>query len=302
MTGKLISTINLKTQFGLYCDGDREIQNKLLEVSGLDFENYDIYECNQCHLQFSHPLRAPAGEWYAYTYNRLGLHASERWEFDFVVNNIHDGDVIGEIGCGTGIFLGKCREVGVDAYGIDFSESSVRACREKGLNANLVGIHSSDPDISVKKSVIASFHVLEHLENPSRLFDIANKWAKDCASLWIAVPSNRRISRYRDIKDVFDDPPHHLTRWTRESLGAIGEKNGWKMVEIIYEDLGFKQKLWNMCITSKVYDFAKKYINTRTKWMDRLLRYTLYPFMIAFNGRGIIWMSGHSMMAKYIRG
>ena len=301
VSDKLLSTINLEEQFGLYCDGDREVQTKLLEVSGLEFENYNVYCCEHCQLQFSYPPRAPAGEWYAYAYNRLGLHASDRWEFDYVVNTIKDGDLVGEIGCGTGIFLGKCREIGIDAYGIDFSESSVRKCREKGLNANLVGIHLSDPDISIKKSVIVSFHVLEHLEDPSSLFDMANKWATNNASFWIAVPSNRRINRYRRIKDIFDDPPHHLTRWTRDSLKAVGEKNGWKMVDIIYEDIGFKQKLWSMCVTSKAYELAKKYVNTSTRWKDRLLRYSLYPFMIALNGRGVIKLSGHSMMAKYIR-
>ena len=195
---KLIETLDINEQFKLYSQGDEVIHKKLLETCNLDFKAYGIYACDNCRLHFADPLKEPGAMWYAYAYNKLGLHASGRWEFDYVIDTLAENDRVGEIGCGTGVFLGKCSAKNVDAYGFDFSEASVEQCRKKGLRADVIGIQTGVARATNDKNVIVSFHVLEHLAKPAELFKLASLMAAtknltmDCGT---EQPAYRQICR-----------------------------------------------------------------------------------------------------------
>jgi SAM-dependent methyltransferase len=296
---KLLETLNIREQFKLYAQNDEMIHKKLIETCNLGFKAYDIYACDKCCLHFADPLKEPDPAWYSYAYNKLNLHASDRWEFGYVINTLAEGDRVGEIGCGTGIFLEKCAASNIDAYGVDFSEASIEECRNKGLRASTLGIGTEVTEVTNKKNVIASFHVLEHLADPSQLFNLASRWAAAKATLWVAVPSNLRIDRLINQKQYLDEPPHHLTKWTLDALRIIGQKNGWIMSRLIYEPIGFRQRLYVICIESELYKKAVKRIGVNNRWKDRILRYALYPLIVTRHGKNILCLSGHSMLAEY---
>jgi len=70
-----------------------------------------------------------------------------------------------EIGCGRGVFLGLLKDAGIDAYGIDSSEQTVRYCRKKGLHALHGDAFNHLASLS-RNSLGGIFcgHVIEHLE------------------------------------------------------------------------------------------------------------------------------------------
>lgn len=294
-----IETINLAEQFRLYAEGEESICRDLLDKSGLDIDAYEVCECVNCGLHFSNPMKAPSGEWYSYTYEKLKLHASNRWEFDFIANTVASHTKVGEIGCGTGVFLEKCRFKGADVYGVDFSETSIDACRKKGLNTELIDIRAGDVKSTKSMSTIASFHVLEHLEDPALLFRLASSFAAPEATLWVSVPSDRRIDRLLKQKYLLDEPPHHLSKWTPKALGAIGQANGWYLKRMIDEELGIRQSLYTFCVNSGFYRIVSKYSGQTNKWFDRILRYAMYPFVLVWYGKNVFRLTGFAMMAEF---
>ncbi len=295
-----VETLSVAEQFKLYANGDPEIFRNLAAKSGIDNESYEIRRCEHCGLHYSAPMKGASGEWYSYTYNLLNLHASDRWEFDFVADTIKKGERVGEIGCGTGVFLEKCKYRGNDVHGIDFSRTSVEACHQKGLKADLVDIHAIDVSLTNSRNVLASFHVLEHLEDPAFLFRIASNWAAPGATLWVSVPSDRRIDRILGQKQLLDEPPHHLTKWTPKALGAIGALHGWHLERMIDDEMGTRRSLHAFCVNSTFYKKIVKPIGDRNKWLDRLFRYAMYPFIFIRHGNRVFRLTGHAMMAEFV--
>jgi SAM-dependent methyltransferase len=294
-----IETLSVSEQFQLYADNDQEVFRNLLEMSGLDNDSYEIRECQNCGLNFSVPMKGASGEWYSYAYNKLELHSSDRWEFDFVANTVTSHEKVGEIGCGTGVFLEKCKARGADVYGVDFSKSSIDVCKKKGLNATLIDIHASNVKLANGMNTLASFHVLEHLEDPNFLFRIASSCAASDATLWVSVPSDRRIDRLLKQKHLLDEPPHHLTKWTPKALSEIGQANGWYLKRMVDEDIDTRQSLYTFCINSGFYKSVMKPIGQANKWLDRTLRYAIYPFLFVWYGNKVIRLTGFAMMAEF---
>jgi SAM-dependent methyltransferase len=231
------------------------------------------------------------------------MHAGYRWEFDYVATKLGVADHVGEIGCGTGVFLEKCVARKADAFGVDFSESSVARCHEKGLSAALIKVGQDEISLPGSRNVIASFHVLEHLPDPGNLFTLASRCASPEATLWVAVPSDRRVDRLFCRKDLLDEPPHHLTKWTPAALRSIGHRNGWAMRQVIYEAMPLRQRLWTICRATTVYRqlAAQLGADANSGGRERLLRFALYPFVLTWHWRRVIRLTGASMLAEFCR-
>jgi hypothetical protein len=300
-----VEQISLAAQYRLYAPNEPEIQGKLLEVDGLPFEDYTVLRCVRCRLEYADPLRAPTAEWYEYAYNRLDFHASDRWEFNFVANTLQPRDRVGEVGCGTGVFLQKCKDRNVEAHGLDFAAASVERCHLKGLSASLLRITDGPGALSAfrggKRTVMASFHVLEHLDNPNRLFELASEWGTEDAVLWVAVPSDTRLDRLLHRKDFLDDPPHHLTRWTPEALAQIGARNHWHLKSITKEPLGLRLKLWLLCTEDTGYWRRVERLQLRGRASQRALRYLYYPYVAIRRHEALGSLSGFSVLAQFTR-
>lgn len=274
-----------------------------METAALSNSWYDMYGCPNCGLHFSHPMSAPSGEWYAYTYGHLNMHAGQRWEFQHVAATVNGNNHIGEIGCGTGVFLDKCVARGADVFGVDFSESSVSRCHEKGLNVTTFNVEADTVRPHEARDVIASFHVLEHLPDPDKLFELAKSWAASDAVLWIAVPSDRRIDRHFRRKDLFDEPPHHLTKWTPAALRHIGHRHGWYFRRIVYESMPLRQRCWTVCRATGLYrSLARRLdLDRDAGGRERLLRFTLYPLVLTWHWRCLLRLTGASMLTEFRR-
>jgi ubiquinone/menaquinone biosynthesis C-methylase UbiE len=195
-----------------------------------------MIRCKQCALEFGTPLKAPTADWYGIAYRVLSLYPSDRWEFGEVIRHVRPRQRLFEIGCGSGMFLDRCRASGIEAQGIDCIEEAIRACAAKGLNASLERLgEASLPPAEGQFDHISAFHLLEHLDNPRSLFERASRLAGGNCHLWLSVPSDQRASRRFGKTDFLDQPPHHMSRWNPEAFAAIGARTGWKLAEVIYE-------------------------------------------------------------------
>ena len=298
-----LETINLDLQHGFYAPYDEQIALNLSEISKSITPGYCMKKCSRCELEFAEPLRSPPAEWYEKAYTALALYPSSRWEFKYATEQVDlSKKSWGEIGCGSGSFLDYCRSKEIECSGLDFSQAAILSCKSKGLNAEILDVSKSSLEESVSESrhqVIFSAHTLEHLEDPNQLFKLAWHWASDKATLWISVPSDKRPTRIFKEVDFLDQPPHHMTRWTQESLEKIGIRNKWQLVEFAYEPINLKTIIWYYTTRNPVYKSLMKDKEKTTKTFERSLRFLLYPSAYLNGQFNRTKISGFSMLAKF---
>jgi SAM-dependent methyltransferase len=260
-----------------------------------------MLRCRHCGLEFSSPLRAPSGDWYRLAYQALDLYPAQRWEFDAVLRQVRVGDALLELGCGAGALLEKCRQRGLAAAGVDFSADAVRLCRERGLRACQLDLAGAVETPGFERVAhIAGFHVLEHLDRPGALFQLARRHALPAAHLWLSVPSERRPSRSFGQRDFLDEPPHHLTRWNPASCAALGARHGWRLVQVLYEPMTLRVALWWISVSSPAYARWKAARRFRNRWIERAFRAAFCPFAVLQRLTVRRHLSGHSMLAHFV--
>lgn len=294
--------IELKKQHELYAPNKYDAQQKLTELAVLSAKQYLMLKCGSCGLEFSCPLKSPPPAWYEEAYRLLDLYPEDRWEFNYVTEQLDELEFLGEIGCGSGAFLENCKKKGLNCHGLDFSPSAVQACNEKGLRADLVDINKVGLENFMSqgdRSAIFSSHVLEHLDNPSHLFELAWNWSNNNATLWISIPSDKRPSRYFCEVDFLDQPPHHITRWNPKSLEAIGRQNGWKLQKVIYEPLSLKSNMWFLTTRLAIYRNLFEKFESKAFSLERIFRYTMYPLVFLQYIATPTKLTGFSLLAKY---
>jgi SAM-dependent methyltransferase len=76
-----------------------------------------------------------------------------------------------------------------------------------------------------KFDCITAFEVIEHLENPGLFLNNINSLLNDKGLLIISCPNNKMLWRVH-----VDYPPHHLSRFSPQSLNQILEKSGFEVI------------------------------------------------------------------------
>jgi 2-polyprenyl-3-methyl-5-hydroxy-6-metoxy-1,4-benzoquinol methylase len=294
--------IELAEQHACYSP-DVTTQRRLTSLAEIPGDAYQMRRCRACRLEYADPQRAPTAAWYEVVYQTLALYPAARWEFEYVVSSLKADDTVGEVGCGSGEFLKRCRERGVAAVGVDFSTDAVAACRRAGLTAEILDLSAGAAPATAggRHNVIVAFQVLEHLDRAASLFALAREWAKPGATLWAAIPSDRRPSRYYQERDYLDQPPHHMTRWTEAALGAVAAGEGWEMVRVIYEPLELGARIWWASTRMPFYQILQQRGLLKSAVVEKVIRLFLAPLAFIAVKLAGAKISGQSMMAEYRR-
>ncbi|MBF0385205.1 MAG: methyltransferase domain-containing protein [Candidatus Omnitrophica bacterium] len=139
------------------------------------------------------------------------------------------GEKIIEIGCGRGEFLSLLQPFDVKVYGLEYSETSVKACVKNGLNVSRGYIDSSS-----KKLANGPFNAflllmfLEHMPEPNHVLKgITNNLTEGAVGL-VEVPNFDMILRKKLFSEFISD---HLLYFTKETLQTTMNLNGFEVVE-----------------------------------------------------------------------
>lgn len=281
---------------------DMIIQADLNEAMKETALEYNMKKCVSCGLEFASPLKAPASKWYDLAYNALDLYPGKRWEFGAVLRAVPAKARLMEMGCGAGAFLLLCREQNIPAAGMDFSSDAIAQCQKLGLDVRKLDVQENNITADgLRPDHITAFHVLEHLDDPCSLMEQASAMASTATSLWISVPSHRRATRWFGVRDFLDQPPHHMTRWTNSALASIALSSGWKLTDLHFEPLPLQSALWIIASNYPVYLALKKRRMFESKWIERLVRWSLFPFAFISRLSTHRGMTGFTMLARFIR-
>lgn len=207
---------------------------------------------------------------------------------EFIKKHALDGKKIVEIGCGRGEYLSIMSQMGVEAYGLEYSKDSVSQCVKNGLRAQAGFIE--DENYKIKGAPFDAFFILsffEHLPNPSGLLRGVSNNLKDDAVGIVEVPNFDMILKKKLFSEFTTD---HLMYFTKNTLTTALALNGFNVLEC--------NEVWHDYILSAVVkkrstlDVAGFYKNQ--KKITKEVQEYVNQFQ---NKRLAVWGAGHQAFA-----
>lgn len=145
------------------------------------------------------------------------------WEYDhrFALEQIRPGDAVLEVGCGTGSFLQKLKDVTEKACGLELNRNAVKQCREDGLDVygELVQVHAEKR--KEHYDVVCAFQVLEHITAVKEFLDACLAVLKPGGKLIFGVPNNEPYYQRWDKYATLNMPPHHVGLWSPRAFEGL---------------------------------------------------------------------------------
>lgn len=208
-----------------------------------DYENYSVYHCLFCGVDFSNPMKPAPVEFYTeqevYDVNFFLVSADlltfghKQFFYDMPAGYT---DLL-DIGCGVGTFLNKANEAGYKGVGIDFNPNLINFGKEYFNLENIYNISIEKFLIKeplYKFKVITFFEVLEHLSDPKNFILQIKKFLVQDGYIALSVP-NRKRTFNPPIFEKHDSQPNHLTWWDKNSLEFFLNTNGFIITRITDE-------------------------------------------------------------------
>jgi len=136
--------------------------------------------------------------------------------------NIKSGSKILDIGCGNGEITKSFRELGMEVYGIDISESSLINIENSNFKKHDLSNHPY-PYEDESFDYIFSKSVIEHMNEPDILIDEAFRLLKKNGMFICMTPSWKH-----SYQEAFYIDHTHVTPFIKHSLEVICELSGFK--------------------------------------------------------------------------
>jgi len=217
---------------------------KFIMESGLRGGNFSLYLCKNCKVQFWYPMKNPGGRWYQennpYKIREIiktKLYRGYHKRFLERAKNLPCDIKILDLGCGTGEFLSELSKIGFTVFGTDFDEEAIKIAKKRFGLENVFADSFEDffeKLRSEKFDVITFFEVLEHLDDHEKFITNIKKILKPKGMIALSVPSRERALVNWN---KWDFPPHHFTRWNKESIENIFSKYGFKVNFVDYVEV-----------------------------------------------------------------
>jgi len=206
---------------------------------------------------------------------------------DFVARYSLEGKKVIEVGCGRGEFMKIMNECGAEAYGLEYSEDSVRSCIENGLRTFRGYVESADwkaPGAPFDAFYVLNF--LEHMPDPNSVLGGICNSLRDGAVGLVEVPNFDMILRTKLFSEFISD---HLFYFTRNSLNCLLSLNGFEIIE--------SREVWHdYVISSVVRKRGKPDVADFDAGLARV-RGQLDAFVASYGrGRVAIWGAGHQAL------
>jgi len=207
---------------------------------------YKMYRCTACRAAFVHPMpddltlkrfyddfhkSTGAGGWYDEIEDRM------RDDFPAKVALIQKEGAAArllDVGCGKGFFVKACADRGIDAVGVDLSETGVNYAKETLKVQAITGsLHDLKPTLGLF-DVVTFWATIEHLSDPIRMlrdiYDVLKPGGRLFCDTGIG---DDWLDRLLPGVAQWYDPPQHLFVFSRGGMIKAMEAAGFSVRQIV---------------------------------------------------------------------
>jgi 2-polyprenyl-3-methyl-5-hydroxy-6-metoxy-1,4-benzoquinol methylase len=241
-----------------------------------DFSRTALYTCKSCGFGIFSPMIAGTNEFYQElsSEGQGSYYSQETWEHRQALNDLQEYGSILEIGCGAGYFLERLKQRGKKVLGLELNAAAAAFARQREVSVKTTDIETIANSQQGRFEAVCLFQVIEHVAKPLEFLRHVLVCLKPGGLLILCVPNMAGILGKMD-PTVSNVPPHHVTRWTPESLGLLGRHLHLTLVDLRYEP---------------AYNFLRTYLG---EW----LRHHGIPEWITKQA----WRLGLSLPIKFLR-
>jgi 2-polyprenyl-3-methyl-5-hydroxy-6-metoxy-1,4-benzoquinol methylase len=204
------------------------------ELSGRDW--IYLYRCRRTGLKFFYP---PDIQGSAKLYEQLQkfdwFYIADKWEHTIALQHIVSRARVLEVGAGTGAFITRCLQKDIDIIGLELNAAAIAEAHINALPIQNYDLSTFAPSHEGYFDAVCSFQVLEHISDPKSFIENMVCALKRGGRLMVSVPNADSFLQYD--YNLLDMPPHHMTRWNRQSLSSLTKLFSLKLEEIRYEPL-----------------------------------------------------------------
>jgi len=230
-----LESINSKALSTLYTKLTGLNLNYLLD------RDIEYCECQSCKLRFFNPLITGDEKFYNSLQKLDWYYMDDKDEFFQALKYINSDDRVLEVGSGKGAFA---QYLPTQHYvGLDFSKKAKEMAFQDGVVIRNEAIQDYAANNPESVDVVVSFQVLEHVADPKSFIEAQLYALVPGGKMIIAVPSEDSFLQYA-CNSILNMPPHHVTRWTDETLNSIAELYNLKVLNIHHENLQEIHKQW----------------------------------------------------------
>ena len=208
--------------------------------------DYDIYECSTCHVEFVSPM--PSSVILENYYNESNYHSGSRYEIERVTESDvrvwerrsshirslgYDSGTVLDVGCATGVFLYTMAKEGWETKGIELSSNAFRLANELLDGDSVENIDLLEFSTGSKYDVISMWAVLEHIPHPRDYLRKIHQLLKKDGLFAISTPNTNSLSRliyHRRWR--YYNPPEHVLFFKAKSLNRVLEDLGLTVVSV----------------------------------------------------------------------
>lgn len=197
------------------------------------WDRYALRQCGICDLQLWDPPEAGDAAWYDASDHYLAMTIVDwlgwyhRWALEHLPRGVES---LLDIGCADGRFVHAVAAQGIDATGVDHSARLVDLGNERyGENRlsrrTLVELTARGD----RFDAVSLFEIIEHVPEPLAVLRDSLRLLGPRGIVVISTPN--RTGRPR-APEALDRPPHHLTRWTPQTLAVLLDRAGLELIEL----------------------------------------------------------------------
>lgn len=211
-------------------------------------ENFSIVSCHSCGFKFTNPRPDDSvlGNYYkaesyiSHTNSKKGIvnklyHVVRNYtlkkKVGLISSYVSRGTIL-DYGCGTGMFLGACKNAGWETFGMEPDSDARKIASEQNLNL-FADKHTVNTHVGEKQfDAITLWHVLEHVTDMPETLAFFKQKLKQDGILIIAVPNHVSYdaSYYKEYWAAYD-VPRHLHHFELKSMKQLLNNSSFNLIE-----------------------------------------------------------------------
>ena len=269
-----------------------------------DLASLDYVTCGECGLRFFIPCVTGSPAFYHALSRRAGsrYYQEDKSEYRFAAKFITGDDTVLDIGSGRGLFS---RRVPGRYTGLDFNPAALEQAAKDGVRVLNETVEHHAGNATSPYSVVTAFQVIEHMAEPRKFLDACLSLLRPGGLLVLSVPSEDSFVAMLE-NAVVNMPPHHVSRWTDQTLGNLQDLFGMELVALGHEKL--EPVHFDTFIDLLAQRAARSLLgweraglidlSLRKRIIDKLSG-SMKPMLGRMYANPALWPDGHSVTAVY---